>query len=412
MTTTSYWGCSKETGVASVALADTDRGKAIVFQRGADCTGWFFCGNSSLGSKGFKFAPGDNYTLSFWAKTNRTPCTLSQRFCDGNSTNQSIWFPSMELSTGWQKYTATATATAAGNTNFLYFTFDVNRLVYITDVKLEIGSKATDWTPAPEDRAYLVNTLSPTQADGIWLGSDGKLNITATQIKAGKLQAKNGQSYFDLENGKIVGKNAEMTGSFVAKPTATDIETGVGTSATFSGFGAGPNNLPGLAGVRFVDVFGKYFGDCFGAAFGLDNKGGTGLRETALIVHDPNQDHAAGIWAQYFSESNQTQVNLDADTITASYYEIYSKKNIQCGEILVPNGSLSGSVYTGEETISFYPAFSKAPRVVVVARTAGPYNVNASLGGNPTANSAKVIVQRNSKTSDGYTAVQWIAVEP
>lgn len=231
-------------------------------------------------------------------------------------------------------------------------------------------------------------------------------------IVDGVIRSVDGQSYFDLNNGKIVGKNAEMTGSFVAKPTATDIETGVGTSATFSGFGAGPNNLPGLAGVRFVDVFGKYFGDCFGAAFGLDNKGGTGLRETALIVHDPNQDHAAGIWAQYFSESNQTQVNLDADTITASYYEIYSKKNIQCGEILVPNGSLSGSVYTGEETISFYPAFSKAPRVVVVARTTGPYNVNASLGGNPTANSAKVIVQRNSKTSDGYTAVQWIAVEP
>ena len=191
-------------------------------------------------------------------------------------------------------------------------------------MKLEKGSKATDWTPAPEDRSYLVNTLSPTQADGMWLGSDGKLNITATQIKAGRLQSKDGSSYFDLENGKIVGKNAEMNGSFTAKPIATDIETGIGTSATFSGFGQGPNGTIGLAGIRFVDVFGKYFGDCFGAAFGLDNKGGTGIRETALIVHDPNQDHAAGVWAQYFAESNKTQVNLDADTIQLDAYTLAS----------------------------------------------------------------------------------------
>ena len=191
-------------------------------------------------------------------------------------------------------------------------------------MKLEKGSKATDWTPAPEDRSYLVNTLSPTQADGMWLGSDGKLNITATQIKAGGLQSKDGSSYFDLENGKIVGKNAEMNGSFTAKPIATDIETGIGTSATFSGFGQGPNGTIGLAGIRFVDVFGKYFGDCFGAAFGLDNKGGTGIRETALIVHDPNQDHAAGVWAQYFAESNKTQVNLDADTIQLDAYTLAS----------------------------------------------------------------------------------------
>ena len=190
--------------------------------------------------------------------------------------------------------------------------------------KLEVGDRATDWTPAPEDRSYLVNTLSPTQADGMWLGSDGKLNITATQIKAGRLQSKDGSSYFDLENGKIVGKNAEMNGRFTAKPRATDIETGIGTSATFSGFGQGPNGTIGLAGIRFVDVFGKYFGDCFGAAFGLDNKGGTGIRETALIVHDPNQDHAAGVWAQYFAESNKTQVNLDADTIQLDAYTLAS----------------------------------------------------------------------------------------
>ena len=392
MTTTSYWGCSKETGVASVALADTDRGKAIAFQRGADCTGWFFCGNSSLGSKGFKFAPGDNYTLSFWAKTNRTPCTLSQRFCDGNSTNQSIWFPSMELSTGWQKYTATATATAAGNTNFLYFTFDVNRFVYITDVKLEIGSKATDWTPAPEDRAYLVNTLSPTQADGIWLGSDGKLNITATQIKAGKLQAKNGQSYFDLENGKIVGKNAEMTGSFTAKSTSYNPGNKIGTSVSMAGFS---NDLEGYAGIKFNDYTDALYGVLYGMSSNGESIIGFGMPKLSPI------GFPAG-----FSITSDGLVQIFG-------YKAYFSQNLQCGYVDVNSNSGSSGNYYGTATVYFSPAFSKLPVPSLTVVTSDATRVAASIdsaSGGLTANSMRIRVVRQGGT--GTTRVFWTAIEP
>ena len=85
-------------------------------------------------------------------------------------------------------------------------------------MKLEKGSKATDWTPAPEDRSYLVNTLSPTQADGMWLGSDGKLYINATNITAGYLNAsriKSGTLLLGGSNGvngnlKVEGNYADM----------------------------------------------------------------------------------------------------------------------------------------------------------------------------------------------------------
>ena len=85
-------------------------------------------------------------------------------------------------------------------------------------MKLEKGSKATDWTPAPEDRSYLVNTLSPTQADGLWLGSDGKLYINATNITAGYLNAsriKSGTLLLGGSNGvngnlKVEGNYADM----------------------------------------------------------------------------------------------------------------------------------------------------------------------------------------------------------
>ena len=85
-------------------------------------------------------------------------------------------------------------------------------------MKLEKGSKATDWTPAPEDRSYLVNTLSPTQTDGLWLGSDGKLYINATNITAGYLNAsriKSGTLLLGGSNGvngnlKVEGNYADM----------------------------------------------------------------------------------------------------------------------------------------------------------------------------------------------------------
>ena len=126
-------------------------------------------------------------------------------------------------------------------------------------MKLEKGSKATDWTPAPEDRSYLVNTLSPTQADGMWLGSDGKLNITATQIKAGKLQAKNGQSYFDLDNG-----NAALVGKFTAQSKQKDASTGLGTSVTLSGTSISNSSDDTFAGLQFSDGKNVKYGEVNG----------------------------------------------------------------------------------------------------------------------------------------------------
>ena len=261
--------------------------------------------------------------------------------------------------------------------------------------KLEVGDRATDWTPAPEDRAYLVNTLSPTQADGMWLGSDGKLNITATQIKAGKLQSKDGSSYFDLENGKIVGKNAEMTGSFKAlSPNHTSSE---GSSVTISGFRQSGSNY-NCAGLQFRNASNTLYGDMWGMDMGSYGSSiGIECDDVSIAV---------------VKNSSGKYISMQGNYASLNSQNLYHTGTIQCGEAMVPNGSLSGSIYTGETTVYFSPAFSKAPRVVVAARTGGPYNVNASLGGNPTANSVKIIVQRNTKTSDGYTAVQWIAVEP
>ena len=296
-------------------------------------------------------------------------------------------------------------------------------------MKLEKGSKATDWTPAPEDRSYLVNTLSPTQADGLWLGSDGKLNITATQIKAGRLQSKDGSSYFDLENGKIVGKNAEMTGSFISNAIYN------GNSYTTKVESAYGSDGMGISYFKNSTKLGGLFSNALGGLSLLSSGslGMSSLNNTVSVTGNAsstkNGAFYAGAgssysWSHITASSSATAshtIGVRSDTgayyrsqsgLTEIYYKIYHAENLQCGEAMVPNGSLSGSIYTGETTVYCSPAFSKAPRVIVTPRTGAPYTVQAAVGGPPTANSVKIIVQRNTKTADGYTAVQWIAVEP
>lgn len=259
-------------------------------------------------------------------------------------------------------------------------------------MKLEKGTKATDWTPAPEDRAYLVNTLSPTQADGIWLGSDGKLNITATQIKAGKLQAKNGQSYFDLENGKIVGKNAEMTGSFTAKSTSYNPGNKIGTSVSMAGFS---NDLEGYAGIKFNDYTDALYGVLYGMSSNGESIIGFGMPKLSPI------GFPAG-----FSITSDGLVQIFG-------YKAYFSQNLQCGYVDVNSNSGSSGNYYGTATVYFSPAFSKLPVPSLTVVTSDATRVAASIdsaSGGLTANSMRIRVVRQGGT--GTTRVFWTAIEP
>lgn len=319
-------------------------------------------------------------------------------------------------------------------------------------MKLEKGSKATDWSPAPEDRSYLVNTLSPTQADGMWLGSDGKLNITATQIKAGKLQSKDGNSYFDLENGKIVGKNAKMSGRFVSPGSVVSATLGNTEQIEVEGASADPgqalvfhpSSSDPFSGWNYLDAYGSILVSDADKNFTINAiknnlslyayQGNVNISASDTILINNGAIARGELHIDRVSSNENLSELLACPSQTQGYavgvrsatgayygrkyqnvwsiYKLYHAENLQSGEAMVPNGSLSGSIYTGETTVSFSPAFSKAPRVIVTPRTGAPYTVQAAVGGPPTANSVKIIVQRNTKTADGYTAVQWIAVEP
>lgn len=403
----------------------------------------------------------DTYGMGTWTLSFDLKCAKAhwvKVYCqNGSDFRYDIGANTIQATTSFKRYSVTfipyVYMSNVQKSMLAFFSeYDSGAFVTVKNLKLEKGTKATDWTPAPEDRAYLVNTLSPTQADGMWLGSDGKLNITATQIKAGKLQSKDGSSYFDLENGEIVGKNAKMSGRFVSPGSAVSATLGNTEQIQVEGASGDPgqalvfhpSSSDPFSGWNYLDAYGSILVSDADKNFTINAiknnlslyafQGNVNIRasDTILInngaiargeLHIDRTSSNENL-SELLACSSQTQgYAVGVRSATGAYYgrkyqnvwsiyKLYHSENIQCGDILVPNGTASGGVYTGETTIYFSPAFSKAPRVSITPRTGNPYNVTASLGGPPTANSVKIIVQRNTKTADGYTGVQWIAVEP
>lgn len=90
----------------------------------------------------------EQYTLSFWLKSEE-------------SGSIQVYDRVFESTTEWQKYSIVFTA---NDTNLnIYFT-NVGTY-YIYHPKLEIGNKATDWTPAPEDLETSVTELTTRVVD-------------------------------------------------------------------------------------------------------------------------------------------------------------------------------------------------------------------------------------------------------
>ena len=115
---------------------------------------------------------GKTYTWSFEAK-----CSSAKSA--GNIGHECGGIKSIALTTTWTKYTHTWTFTDSQYHSFVFYPgFAVGDILYIRDFKIEEGTKATSWTPAPEDNAALYNTT--TEFDTSGFGNNGTITGTIT----------------------------------------------------------------------------------------------------------------------------------------------------------------------------------------------------------------------------------------
>lgn len=94
---------------------------------------------------------GKTYTWSFWAKCSVAK-TGSVGYESGGQTN-------ISLTTSWKKFSHTWVYADAEHHSFtFYLGFKVGEILYIRDFKIEEGTQATTWTPAPEDVDNKIDT--------------------------------------------------------------------------------------------------------------------------------------------------------------------------------------------------------------------------------------------------------------
>ena len=91
---------------------------------------------------------GQTYTVSFMARSEAAiTCTMSRSLIDFSDP--------ITLSTVWQRHVCQITSTSTVSGGTLSFQLNVaNITVYITQIKLELGSKATPYTPGVGDSHY------------------------------------------------------------------------------------------------------------------------------------------------------------------------------------------------------------------------------------------------------------------
>lgn len=114
---------------------------------------------------------GQQYTLSFYAKASESSAKINCG-CVGN-------LQAVTVGATWSKYTIKYTAS---NTSSLMFNIaKANVKLYLSQIKLEKGNKATDWSPAPEDTNKYINAKLELKIDKVKLISE--INASADEIK-------------------------------------------------------------------------------------------------------------------------------------------------------------------------------------------------------------------------------------
>jgi hypothetical protein len=170
--------------------------------------------NKSLGMaqssayKTMKLTEGATYTISVLARGNVNAIINVINIGNTGTTSQYL-SPSWQMTSAWQKFSYTFTAdanTGVSTGSHLLFRYigDVvsgSTWFEIQEVKIEAGNKATDWCPDTLDMAFPDTTT-----------------IDGGNVKTGKIESHDGNTYFDLDNDEIV-MDGGVNGKVVMNPT-------------------------------------------------------------------------------------------------------------------------------------------------------------------------------------------------
>ncbi|WP_276879001.1 hypothetical protein [Bacteroides heparinolyticus] len=318
-----------------------------------------------------------DYVISFWGKSNGSGSPkfdICNNPCTGDATFTTEW-KRFELRAKVNNYTADG-----------YHFIDIENLAYLVywfrDFKVEKGTKATDWTPAPEDveadialrptkeeiKAGISITTGGINVFGKEISLAGKVTfasldsstqatingkattaaLTSLQNSLGAMAYQNMVSLAKLDTTIVQGgyiktnlidANAVITNSLLAtKIAATDITTGrltVIDGAKIAGFRVSGNNLSNMdnAGNFLNDasiVFRNDTMKCFAGIGGNVMPASSGLRAVARFENEDTSDQW-GLRANYALIVSAKGAKRYDDMVESGNHAIYISNGDICG---------------------------------------------------------------------------------
>lgn len=105
------------------------------------------------------------YTISFWVKTDDTVLNdiILNVIQEQTSDSESVTVTSINANHEWAKVETTFIAVS----DTLKLKFSSSSILYLYEPKIELGNKATDWTPAPEDIEDNIRDTSDNLNDAV-----------------------------------------------------------------------------------------------------------------------------------------------------------------------------------------------------------------------------------------------------
>ena len=325
------------------------------------------------------------YTISFYAKADKS---FKLKVHEGGN----IAFGTAELTTSWKRFTFTLNVKDCTSNNRFYFGGgcswqDTQTGVYIAYPKLEKGTKATDWTPAPEDVESSITSLESstktlsTQYTSLnqtltSLGATVNSNTTAITKKADGSTVTSLQSKVTSLQTDLNGYKTTVTNTYVTKSTLGNYAT---TSAMNSAINQKANSITQSVSATYTTK----------ADFNNLQIGGTNLAENT------NQGTRGWSWHLQTGGSTITEV---------------TEQGVKACKITRNNVALSGWHYISYLWVGrskILPDTTYTISVDVKASVASTLTANIRRGNGGDTLVSTIIAVKNTTVANKWVRLQW-----
>ena len=185
----------------------------------------------------YSFNVAGDYTISFDAYALKA-CTLYFR---ANYYTYPTYGGSVQIGTEKKRYSVVFKNNTNENSRLLGFVFSVATTLYLDNVKLELGNKATDWTPAPEDVDTRITNVE-TQfeiREGVISSKVTEATTAATNAKKSETSASTSASTATTKATAAASSATSASGSASTATTKANAAASSATAASGSATTAG-----------------------------------------------------------------------------------------------------------------------------------------------------------------------------